>query len=782
MSCAPDEAVCDHDESAAMPLAPSDVAQLIASIPVDVEDARMQRRVALGVVTSRRTHGARLFFTTLRLFEPTIGVNAIASVGTDGSRLDSATADETDIQLVFSRRAYAEPSDLRWAALGNLMKPGAILRAEGAVSRDRLGRLSIGVRNADIVRVTPDAFTVARTLQLVQSGVMSPVDAASALQIDGTRLTGALALLAQCSVGANGSGDFFTEGDSTDGLDATMSGAADGPPTERDGMPPPQLDDGSASHASLHVEAKPPPWLVPREVDASVHRRRRKNPTPPEKAGKATSTGANEVGATMDAGHILKEAAAHAQPEGMPVRVESVPTMDTATSVHQRRCVWLFRREAIALSRHLSGLPELRLPANKPYVLSAVDAALLDAVELELGHDLMQPVYINCEPNVEPATVSGAAASREQALASMEPAHCIQHGATLGRFPDAWESAFNRCSSGRPVATNDPGGRDAEGSAFVCFEPGAAGRWIPPAFDVEQLMQQVPLPGCSNSLSTVEATASVCGLSEEDIARREAYVRDKKGPQVRWMVTAIQRLIRDDAPPEGCEGATTLNPVHIVDVGGGRGDLAIAVAGAFPAWRVTVVDINATSLAAGSARAAAEGLQNIRFIRCGVEDVMTALSTCDTRDKWPRPSACVGLHACGALSDAIIALAVETRCHFLVVPCCFTKHTHLRTDAGANVVPSAHEWATSLPDVPTLNGRCNTLRDALCRLAESGSGGDASKRAMLVIASLRLRHAVAIAALTHHASLQAALLAFNVTFSSKNLVLVGRQRRVASVL
>lgn len=48
----------------------------------------------------------------------------------------------------------------------------------------------------------------------------------------------------------------------------------------------------------------------------------------------------------------------------------------------------------------------------------------------------------------------------------------------------------------------------------------------------------------------------------------------------------------------------------------------------------------------------------------------------------------VGLHCCGGLTDAIVDLACEGGWPFVVCPCCFPKHRHLRKWTAA---PSPEE-------------------------------------------------------------------------------------------
>lgn len=69
---------------------------------------------------------------------------------------------------------------------------------------------------------------------------------------------------------------------------------------------------------------------------------------------------------------------------------------------------------------------------------------------------------------------------------------------------------------------------------------------------------------------------------------RVDYIVDKKGPQIQWIVSRLRTLFL--AEKQYC---------HVVDVGGGRGDLATRIAKEFSFVHVTVVDKNESSLQAG---------------------------------------------------------------------------------------------------------------------------------------------------------------------------------------
>ena len=107
-----------------------------------------------------------------------------------------------------------------------------------------------------------------------------------------------------------------------------------------------------------------------------------------------------------------------------------------------------------------------------------------------------------------------------------------------------------------------------------------------------------------------------------------------------------------------------------VDVGGGRGDLALSIAKAFPEMQVLSIDLNSQSLAAAQERATELGLGNIRFIRANFRDL-------DLTTEAEALDLAVALHACGGLSDAVIDFCLRHRLSFLVAPCCFLKHVDL---------------------------------------------------------------------------------------------------------
>ena len=224
---------------------------------------------------------------------------------------------------------------------------------------------------------------------------------------------------------------------------------------------------------------------------------------------------------------------------------------------------------------------------------------------------------------------------------------------------------------------------------------------------------------------------------------RNEYLHGKKEPQIRWMTERIRLWC----------GAFR----HVVDVGGGRGDLAVALAVSFPGIHVTMVEKNRTSLVAAQQHAQkALGHHNhqhkststttvMRFVQAdfavfaqdphvhlscttttttivsGDSTTTTTTNNNNTIAAPPKIDLVVALHACGDLSDMALEFAQKQQCPFVVCPCCFTKH----------LIPTLlPRWYQCLPT--------NEL-EVVQRLAES-ENRPLSQRAMTIINSLRLDH------------------------------------------
>ncbi|GBG28950.1 Glutathione S-transferase C-terminal domain-containing protein [Hondaea fermentalgiana] len=148
------------------------------------------------------------------------------------------------------------------------------------------------------------------------------------------------------------------------------------------------------------------------------------------------------------------------------------------------------------------------------------------------------------------------------------------------------------------------------------------------------------------------------------------YCLDKKGPQVRWMIDRLQEMLGDEA----CEGVVT-----IVDVGCGKGDLTLNVAACLPQAHVVGVDPNETSLQVARVRAEEHGIGNVSFCSQSAEALLEG--------SLPGPADVkrhifIGLHACGGLTDLMIALAAKYEGCLLCATCCFHRYPELTALAG----------------------------------------------------------------------------------------------------
>lgn len=206
--------------------------------------------------------------------------------------------------------------------------------------------------------------------------------------------------------------------------------------------------------------------------------------------------------------------------------------------------------------------------------------------------------------------------------------------------------------------------------------------------------------------------ATTAGRVSAGLDARMHYAVSKKRPQVQCLI----RIIRENILPRD-------NQV-IIDVGGGRGDLGLALAVSFPRQRVIVLEPNVPSLKAGEFRAKELGIKNIGFDSKKLNDlkINEYHSRCETYDgsTQENPPIVVGLHCCGGLSDAILDLCGRQKLAFCVVTCCFKSFPELRP---VEVCESKEDY------------------DALARLAETNDFKDfeIQHRAMSIINNLRVQ-------------------------------------------
>ena len=311
-----------------------------------------------------------------------------------------------------------------------------------------------------------------------------------------------------------------------------------------------------------------------------------------------------------------------------------------------------------------------------------------------------------------------------EALAQLEAKPLRQQAARISRVMQGNHAQANRV---RPPKLSPEQQRELDDSLALrtAFPIIALGR-----------PQELEGEGEGSSLLPVEVSMPPVKMEETEQQRREKYSHGKKEPQVRWYVHRLRALMAlsrggSAAPsawpyahaPSSADASAqtaTRRPEEekeseengegwvVVDIGGGRGDLAVNLARLLPAVKVHVVEINTPSLA--DAEQAATRLGSSVRSRCTFreEDVTkffsspSLLMTADSGKAVPDAGSTVpdveskvvlvGLHACGGLTDAILALARRHHVAFLCCPCCFLKHKHLRglaheSDDGAPCAP-----------------------------------------------------------------------------------------------
>jgi hypothetical protein len=158
---------------------------------------------------------------------------------------------------------------------------------------------------------------------------------------------------------------------------------------------------------------------------------------------------------------------------------------------------------------------------------------------------------------------------------------------------------------------------------------------------------------------------------------RGEYIHGRKLPQIAWIIDKLSETESAFHQQNVSKAEESVHAfLHILDVGGGRGDLACMLAANFPWLFVTVVDINEDSLLAGQAFARnyekCNILPRMRFV-CSPFSVQFNASSAWESLKPPPIDLVVGLHACGGLTDLAISYAMQNQCRLLVVPCCYSR-------------------------------------------------------------------------------------------------------------
>jgi len=247
-----------------------------------------------------------------------------------------------------------------------------------------------------------------------------------------------------------------------------------------------------------------------------------------------------------------------------------------------------------------------------------------------------------------------------------------------------------------------------------------------------------------------------------DFAQRSHYLEEKKAPQIAWLLRELGK----------CRNGSDSSFKHVLDIGGGRADLSLAIASMLPSARVSIIDRNAASLDAGRERAEALGLhQRVRFFDLDVCDLIRESSSSveSVHPALEGVDLFVGLHACGGLTDRIIELAVQHSAAFIVVPCCFCRSDPL----GVGFAASA-----ACAEI----GIAESDRLALCTLCETAATEATrpiSVRAMSVLNASRLswahnkRRSISSSSTTTTTTFfKSSLSSFSISYSPRNQVLI----------
>uniref|UniRef100_A0A7S2XIY5 Methyltransferase domain-containing protein n=1 Tax=Attheya septentrionalis TaxID=420275 RepID=A0A7S2XIY5_9STRA len=291
-------------------------------------------------------------------------------------------------------------------------------------------------------------------------------------------------------------------------------------------------------------------------------------------------------------------------------------------------------------------------------------------------------------------------------------------------------------------------------------------------------------------------------LPDPNDTRRQQYVDQRKRPQVLWMLRLIRRLLDcgDEnvvKHPNNSHAATTdiMTPriYHVADIGGGRGDLANAVAAYFaqPHIRefvhvhVTVVDINQSSLDAGRERATLANLEShMSFVLCDLANesqVSTLLL-----NQQQSFDLVFGLHCCGGLAEAAVELALKSRASFCISTCCFRSNMNLATLSSlSDTMMMASESSGSTTSYTGLGGvgtkrveQHQKDRDLVSTLAivVGGEGQDRSIRALNAMRLAAAKEKVyTMSNITNNASgkFRTWQETFPIQYSNQNRVMVG---------
>ena len=250
--------------------------------------------------------------------------------------------------------------------------------------------------------------------------------------------------------------------------------------------------------------------------------------------------------------------------------------------------------------------------------------------------------------------------------------------------------------------------------------------------------------------------------------RDGSFWRSKKRPQLLLMAEIVADLI-DTHPRWGTNPDTSAavqsEPLQIIDIGGSKGYLAQHLAERFGALvNVSVVDIDAQRIAGGEARAQGRGaLPNLHFLAGDASEL-------SRRGVLNGVDLVLGLHACGGLSDLIIAHAVRHGAAFAVCTCCFLSNRRLEVPVPSGETLPRDTWL----DVEAAGISSASELHEVLRAAEQQADPQTAELGAHSINALRAQTAQMHWATHNAGSLHVELRKFDSKFSARNFVIVGR--------
>mmetsp|Transcript_6403 Transcript_6403/g.13042 ORF Transcript_6403/g.13042 Transcript_6403/m.13042 type:complete len:915 (+) Transcript_6403:246-2990(+) len=243
----------------------------------------------------------------------------------------------------------------------------------------------------------------------------------------------------------------------------------------------------------------------------------------------------------------------------------------------------------------------------------------------------------------------------------------------------------------------------------------------------------------------------------------------KKEPQLHYMVSEITRITRSH--PDYLK-----RPLQILDIGGGKGHLANALASYLNSDDVfvSVVDIDENTIENGRRRSIASGLEVSYWI--GDASTLNDVRNVDDVEdlSFKNADIVVALHACGVLTDVALGHATCMNASFVICPCCFCSYPYLFVSALKQNEKSDKSERMQAPEWLDIHSSdLNQLR----KLCEIQGDRSLALEAIHSLCALRLnavskRHISSLSS-TPLVNLNLSLKMFPEKFSSRNICMVG---------